>query len=152
MTGCLPVVDEGRDEVNSRLVGYHETFLQTATHTQAVGTELLQIRAYLFVETNVNLVEVLHVVNIHSHHVAQTMRQEHGVCSSLYSLFCITLCKSEFLHAVEEQAANREVYVSPFYAWLGYIQCMVVAFFYNRVDFQLALAELSAYRHGAGVV
>ena len=60
VTGCLPVVDEGRDEVNSRLVGYHETFLQTATHTQAVGTELLQIRAYLFVETNVNLVEVLH--------------------------------------------------------------------------------------------
>lgn len=152
VTGCLPVVDEGRDEVNSRLVGYHKTFLQTATHTQAVGTELLQIRAYLFVETNVNLVEVLHVVNIHSHHVAQTMRQEHGVCSSLYSLFCITLCKSELLHAVEEQAANREVYVSPFYAWLGYIQCMVVAFFYNRVDFQLALAELSAHRHGAGVV
>lgn len=74
-------------------------------------------------------------MNIHSHHVAQTMRQEHGVCSSLYSLFCITLCKSELLHAVEEQAANREVYVSPFYAWLGYIQCMVVAFFYNRVDF-----------------
>ena len=27
---------------------------------------------------------------------------EHGVCSSLYSLFCITLCKSELLHAVEE--------------------------------------------------
>ena len=28
VTGCLPVVDEGRDEVNSRLVGYHETFRQ----------------------------------------------------------------------------------------------------------------------------
>ena len=27
MAGCLPVVDEGRDEVNSRLIGYYETFL-----------------------------------------------------------------------------------------------------------------------------
>ena len=87
VTGCLPVVDEGRDEVNSRLVGYHETFLQTATHTQAVGTELLQIRAYLFVETNVNLVEVLHVVNIHSHHVAQTMAFE----PSMHNSFMMTL-------------------------------------------------------------
>ena len=72
--------------------------------------------------------------------------------TSLYSFLCITLGKTGLLHAVEEQAANTEVNICPFYTWLCYFESIVVACFYDGVDFQLALAELAAHWHGAGIV
>ena len=55
MAAGLPLVDEGRDEVDAWLVSNHEAFFQLTTHAQTVGTELLEVGARLIVETNVDL-------------------------------------------------------------------------------------------------
>ena len=84
--------------------------------------------------------------------MTQSVRQEHGVGTCLYCFLCITLGKTEFLHAVEEQAADTKVNICPFYTRFGYLECIVVASLYDGVDFQLALTELTAHWHGAGIV
>lgn len=73
MSVGLPFVNESWNEVNARLVGHYKTFFEAATHAQAVGAKLLKIGARLFVEAYVDLVESLHVVHIHAHHVSQTV-------------------------------------------------------------------------------
>ena len=55
VTAGLPLVDEGRDEVDARLVGNHETFFQLTTHAQTVSTKLFQVGACLVVETYIDL-------------------------------------------------------------------------------------------------
>ena len=50
-----PLVDELRNEIDTGLVGHHKAFLQTATHAQAVGAKLFEVRTRLFVETDVDL-------------------------------------------------------------------------------------------------
>lgn len=62
MARSLPVVDECGDEVDAWLVSHDETFLQTASHAQAVCTELVEARACFLIEANVDLVETFHVV------------------------------------------------------------------------------------------
>lgn len=64
-----PFVDEGRDEIDSRFICYYETFFEAAAHTQAVGTELFQVRTNFLIESYIDLVEILHIVYVHSHHV-----------------------------------------------------------------------------------
>ena len=91
MTAGLPVVDKSRYEVDTRFVGHHKTLLQSSTHAQTIGAELLQIRACLLIEAHIDLSEALHVVNIHTHHVSQSVRQEHGVGTGSDSLVHIAL-------------------------------------------------------------
>ena len=79
MPAGLPVVDEGRNEIDTWLVGHHEAFFQLTTHTQTVGTKLFQIRTCLLVEAHVDLSETLHIVHVHTHHMSQSVRQEHRV-------------------------------------------------------------------------
>ena len=91
-------------------------------------------------------------MNVHTHHVAQSVRQEHGVGTSLDGLFHITLHQSHFLQAACHHAAHFHVDVIPQDAGLGHIQYVVVTGLHDAVDFQLALGELAAYWEGAGVV
>ena len=91
MSAGLPIVDEGRDEVDARFVGKHETFFELAAHTQTVRSKLFKIRTCLFVETYIDLSQSFHVVNVHTHHVSQSVRQEHGVCTSGNGCVGITL-------------------------------------------------------------
>ena len=148
----FPVVDERRDEIDAGLVGKHETFLQLAAHTQTVGAELFEVRACLLVEAHVYLSQSLHVVYIHTHHVSQTVRQEHRVGTSLHGLVRVALHQSELLQAIRHLAAHGEVYIHIFHTRLCHVEHIVVTLFHDRIDLQLPLRELSVHRHCAGVV
>lgn len=110
-TLSAPFVDEGWDEVDSRFVCNNEAFFKSAAHAQAVCSELLQIRSCFIVKAHVGLSESLHVVYVHTHHVAQSVRQEHGVSASPYSLLRIAHHESELLQSVCHKAANVHVHV-----------------------------------------
>ena len=73
MSRCFPVVDKGWDEVDARLVGYDKALFEAAAHTQAVGAKLVEAWTCLGVEANVYLVERLHIVNVHTHHMSQSV-------------------------------------------------------------------------------
>ena len=152
VAALAPVVDEGRDEVDARLVGDDEAFLQAAPHAQGVGTELVENGARLLVEAHVDLVEILHVVHVHAHHVAQSVRQEHGVGAGAHSLLGVAFHQAELLQPVGHQAAYGEVTVHVLHAGLGNVQNQVVAVLDNRIDVELALRVLAADGHRAGIV
>ena len=152
MAALAPVVDEVGNEVDARLVGDDEAFLQAAPHAQGVGAELVEDGACLRVEAHVDLVEVLHVVHVHAHHVAQSVRQEHGVGAGAHSLLGVALHQTELLQPVGHQAAYGEVAVHVLHAGLGNVQDQVVAVFNNRVDVELSLRVLAADGHRACVV
>ena len=148
----LPVVYKCRNEVDTRLVSHHEALLQTTSHAQTVGTKLFEVRSRLLVEAHVYLVQVLHVVNVHSHHVSKTVRQEHGVCSGAYSLFRVALHQSQLFQSVSHELAHGKVNIHISHARLSHLQCVVVTCLHNAVDLELSLRELAAHRHGARVV
>ena len=152
MTRLLPVVDESGDEVDARLVCHHEAFLKTASHAQAVCAELVKAWTCLLVEAYVYLVERLHVVYVHTHHVSESVRQEHGVCASCHSLIHVALHQSEFLQALRHKAAYCEVNVHVFHAGTSYVQYVVVTFLHDGVNLELTLCELSVNRERTCVV
>ena len=66
VSACLPVVDEGGNEIYSRFVCHYEILLEAASHAQAIRAKLVRW-LHLVVKTYVFLVESLHVVNVESH-------------------------------------------------------------------------------------
>ena len=115
----FPFVDKGRNKVYAWFIGNHKSFFQTASHSQAVCSKLFEVRTGFFIKTYVYLVKVLHIVNVHTHHVAESVWQEHSVCSVANSLFGIAFGKSQFFHSVKDVLAYSEVYIGIFYSWLS---------------------------------
>ena len=152
VTTGFPLVDECRDEVDAWLVGDDKALFQLATHAQAVGAKLFEVRTRLVVETDIDLAQSFHVVNIHSHHVAQSVRQEHGVGTGTNGLVGVALHEAQFLQTLCHHATDGKVNIHIFHARFGNLQHVVVAGLYNGVDFQLTLSELTRYRHGTCVV
>ena len=70
MAFLAPEVDEVGDEVDARLVSDDEALLQPSAHAQTVGAKLLEVGACLIVEAYVDLSQTLHIVHVHTHHVA----------------------------------------------------------------------------------
>ena len=65
-------------------------------------------------------------MNVESHHVSKSMRQEHGMCASLYGFLSVALHKSEFLELVSHQAAYVHVHVIPFHTRFCHVERIVV--------------------------
>ncbi len=152
MSAGLPVVDERWDEIDAWLVGKNKTFLQLAAHTQTVGAELFEVRTRLLVEAHVDLSQSFHIVNVHTHHMSQSVRQEHSVSTGFHGLVRVALHQSELLQAIRHLAAHGEVHIHIFHAGLGHVEHIVVTLLHDRIDLQLPLRELSVHRHRAGVV
>ena len=147
-----PEVDEVGDEVDTWLVGDDEALLQPSAHAQAVGAELLKVRTRLLVEAHVNLPQAFHVVHVHTHHVAKSVRQEHRMRPCAYSFFSITLHQAELLQTVGHQAADGKVHVGILHTRLGHLEHIVVAGLDDGVDLQLTLRETSVDGHRARIV
>ena len=147
-----PLVDECRNEVDARLVGNDESLLQPPPHAQTVRAELFEVGARLVVEADVGLPQALHVVNVHTHHVAQAVRQEHGVRPGLQGVVGIALHQSQLLELLGHHAAYGKMHIHILHARLGHLEHVVVAGFDNRVDVALPLCEGAVDGHGARVV
>ena len=152
VAGGAPAVDECGNEIYARLVGNDKAFFELAAHAQAVCSELLQNWTRLVVEAHINLAEALHIVNVKAHHVAEAVRQEHGVGAGAYGFFGIASHQSEFLETIGHKTADIEMDVHISYAGASNVEHTVVAFLDNAVYIKLTLGEAAAYRERAGVV
>ena len=139
---ALPEVDEVRDEVDARLYSHDEAFLHAASAAETVEAKLCGWLHFL-VKTYVVLTEAFHVVDIHTHHVAQSVRHEHGVRSSLHSFICVALHESDGFQVISDDAASSEVHVEPFYSRLSILNDPVVRLFHSEVYLSLLLSEAS---------
>ena len=106
-----PFVDEGGNEVDAWFVGNDKAFFESAAHAQTVGAKLFEVRTGLLVKSYIHLVEILHVVHVHTHHVSQTMRQEHCMGTGTHSLLGVALHQSEFLKSVGHHATDVEMHI-----------------------------------------
>ena len=146
MSGSLPFVNKCRDEINARLVSHDKSLLKFPSHSETVCAELVKYGSCLFIESNVYLVKSLHVMNIHSHHVSQAMRHEHGVCSSSYSLFSVSFHESESFQSVSHEFAHSEMHIHVLDSGLCNTEHIVMAVLHNAVNLQLSLSEFAADR------
>ena len=103
---ATPQVDEFGDEVDARLHGVHEARLERNGQTLALAAELGALG--LAVVAHPLLAEVLHVVHVESHHVAQAVRIEQGVGTFADSIFGIALHQTQLLQAFHHDT-GREV-------------------------------------------
>ena len=147
-----PEVDKVGDEVDAWFVGDNESFLQASAHTQTVCPKLLQIRTCLLVEADIDLSETFHIVYVHTHHVSQSVRQEHRMGTGSYSLVGVALHQAELFQPFRHQTADGKVHIGIFHTGLGHFEHIVVTGFNDGVYLQLALRELTADRHRARVV
>ena len=152
MSAGLPVVDEGRDEIDTWFVGEDEAFLESATHTETVCAKLFEVRARLLVESDIDLSQTFHVVDVHTHHVTQSVRQEHRVGTGSDGSVGIALHQTEFLQTLRHQAADGQMHIHIFHAGFCHIEHIVVTGLDDGVDLQLALRELAVDGHGTSVV
>lgn len=147
-----PFVNEGGNEVDAWFVGNDKAFFESAAHAQTVGAKLFEVRTGFFVKAHVDLVERFHVVYVHSHHVAQAVGKEHGMCACCNSCIGVAFGQAKLFQTVKHQAADGKVNIGIFHARTGQLEGLVVAGLNDSVDFFLSLGELSAYGHGARVV
>ena len=134
-----PEVDKVGDEVDAWFVGDNESFLQASAHTQTVCPKLLQIRTCLLVEADIDLSETFHIVYVHTHHVSQSMRQEHRMGTGSYSLVGVALHQAELFQPFRHQTADGKVHIGIFHTGLGHFEHIVVTGFNDGVYLQLAL-------------
>ena len=148
---AFPFIDQSRDEINARFVGHDPTFLQTASATQAVRTEL-RGRLHFVVEAHISLSQPFHVVYVHAHHVPQTVREEHGVRSVAYGFFRVAFHQAEFFQALGHEAGYAHVHVPPFYTGACDVQYVVMASFHDAVNVPLAGGKPAVDGSGARIV
>ena len=58
-------------------------------------------------------------MHVHTHHVAQSVGQEHGVGTCTDGLVGVALHESQFLEALRHHAADGKVDVHILHAWLS---------------------------------
>lgn len=142
-TFALPFVDERGDEIDAGFVGEHPAGLDASSAAQTVGAEL-RGGAYLIVEAYIDLPESLHVVNVHTHHVSESVLEEHGVCSGSDGVVGIAAHQAKVLEAVGHQSADVEVHVHPLQIRMSLLDDKVVASLDDGVDVALTRGETSA--------
>ncbi len=98
----LPHVDEFGYEVHSGFDGEHESFFKRASEAERLASELGAL-GFAGV-TDIYLAEVLHIVHVKAHHVAEAALEEHGVRAGCNGFGCVAFGDSEGLEAVENHA------------------------------------------------
>ena len=78
-----------------------------ARQAQALEAELRALRLALVAHPD--LAEVLHVVHVEAHHVAEAALEEHGVRALRHRLVEVALHQAEPLEALGERAAGQQV-------------------------------------------
>ena len=106
----FPDVDEGRDEVDARLIGDHETWLEGLAATQAaealVGGTWCDV-----VVADVGLAEAFHVVHVHAEHVAEAVRHEEVVSTSHQGFFGVAFHQADAFQSINQGAAGEGVHL-----------------------------------------
>ena len=84
-TFALPLLDEGRDKVNSRFVGDYIARTETARHSETAVTELVGTLLVRVVADKI-LAEVFHIVTFYAHIVAEAVRHKESGYAELHHI------------------------------------------------------------------
>jgi len=141
----LPFLYQGRDEIDTGLVGNHMTGLEHLAHTQRAETELRRTLVSIVI-ANVILSEILHIVYVHAHIVAETVRHEERVGPCCHYLVRISLENTEIDQALGHQTGYGLVYLRICDAGTGYAESQVVRGGDDIVNLLLLCGELTGRR------
>ena len=148
---CLPLVDEGRDEVDAGLVCDHIARNQFPGHPEASETELGRAGLIIVVSYEI-LVEVLHVVDIQTHVVTESVRHEESGDSGFDHIVDIAPDDIQCTEFLQHQAHSPEMDLTVGDTRTGEFESEIVAVADNLVYFPLLPGELARCRISSGEV
>ena len=100
----FPQIHQFGDEVDARLDGQDEAGFQLAAQAERFPSELRALG--LSVVADINLAEILHIVYVESHHVAQSARHEHGMGTRFHRLHRIAFREAQLLQVIHDHGAR----------------------------------------------
>ena len=109
-------------------------------------------RLYGVVVAHIVLSEAFHIVHIHTHHVAQSVRHKHSVSACCHRVVGVTLHQSKVLESFGHEAAYCHMSVVPAQTGLGKCESQVVAIGHDLHYVTLFLSKSARDRHCASVV
>ena len=148
---ALPFLDEGRNEVYSRLICDDIARNKSACHSEAAEAELRG--AFLIrIVTHEILSEVLHVVNVKSHVVAESVRLEQSGDAFVKHIVQIAAHDVQRSEILQHQLGDGQMNVPIGDSRLCQIERQLVAVADYLIDVPLLLGELAAGRQGTGEI
>ena len=145
-----PQVHELRDEVDPGLHRHDEARLQLSGQPQRLQPELCALG--IPAVAHVLLAQVLHVVDVHPHHVADATGENHGVGAGGQGFLGVALEDPKVLQAVEDHPGCGEVDVTIGHARAQRGHTFILRRQLKIVDDLLPLAEAGTHREGGGEV
>ena len=103
-----PFVHQLGDEIDTRLHRKHEARLQRTGKTQRLETELFALHLALCI-TYILLTEILHVMDIETHHVTQSAGEEQSVGTCLGGFCRVSLHQPEILHTLGNLCGSSDM-------------------------------------------
>ncbi len=147
----LPLVDQGRNKITTRFVSNDKSFLQTASHTQRRGTELIDGPCFVIV-SHVNLTKVLHVMHIQPHHVSQSVRHKQSMRTGFYCILHISFHQSQLLQSLRQHFAYFQVDILVSHSRFRNFYRLIVSCQYDIIYIFLPVRKLSADGYGPGEI
>ena len=147
----LPFLNKSGDEVDTGLVRYDVAGLEHLAHTQRTETELCRTLISIVI-TDVVLAEILHIVHVQPHIMAETVGHEKRMSSRRHYLVWVSLKNAEVDKALGHQTGYGLVYLRICDAGTGYAQGQVVGSRYYIVNLLLFRGELTGRRYSPGEV
>ena len=138
---AAPFFEQFGNEINSRLVGHHKTRLQLAAHPQRLCAKLLN-RLRFSIIANINLPQILHIVNIEPHHMADSVRHKQCVGTCSHSLVNIAAHQPQSLQPCGQHLAALQMHGLIGDARLRQLKRLVIGIEHNLIYIALTLSEL----------
>ena len=127
------------------------TRLQTTGHPEVAEAQE-RMSLLIFCISHIVLSEILHIVDIHSHVVSQTVRHEQTGDSQRKHLIHVSAHKIQSLEPLKKMPCGCIVYIPICSSRPGQAVCIFVGALHQVVYLPLPCGELSAARIGAGEV
>ena len=97
--------------------------------------------------TYILLAEILHIMDIESHHVSESAGEEQGIGSAFGRLCRISLHQAQLLHTARYLRSGCDVGITEGRTQLQFVHCCLKTAQMDIVDLRLAISELLAHGH-----
>ena len=143
--GRLPLLYQCRNEIDSRFISDDIARDELSGHSEAAEAELG--RTYLvIVIADIIFSVIFHVMDIHTHVVAEAVRHEQACHARFYHALDITADDIECAETLKHEGHSLDMHVPVCRSRLGEIESQLVAVAHNLVNIPLLCGELAACR------
>ena len=145
------MINEGRDEVTSGFNGENKSGFQSSSQAQEGQSKLIGWPDLLIV-THIDLSKVLHVVNIQSHHMTQSVWEKEGMSPGSNSRLDIPLHKADLFKPPGKGFGSHEMDVAIEQSGFDRLNRFHICLKNRFVHRFLPAVEFTANRDGSGQV